>query len=82
MSVLSQIKDGREAWAEFFAGVTGVFESNESSWPLVVAVVAVVLVMWLNVCFARWLVRRFWPDRSGVSPRGGRRRYRRTRSAG
>jgi hypothetical protein len=65
-ALLGQITDGRSAWAEFYDGVTAVFDANESSLPAIGLAVLVLVVMVLNVRLARWVVRRWW----GGSRRG------------
>ena len=67
-STLGQITDGQAAWDQFISGVQQTFERNASSLPVLGAVVALVLVMWLNLRLARWIVR-VWDGRGRASPR-------------
>jgi len=57
-NLLGQITDGQAAWDQFISGVQQTFEKNASGVPILVAVVVVVLVLWLNLRLARWIVRR------------------------
>ena len=68
--VVGQISDGRSAWAEFYEGVTGAFEANESALPIIGLVLLVLLVMALNVRFARWLARRWGGTRGRARGEG------------
>ena len=69
-ALLGQITDGRSAWAEFYDGVTAVFEGNESSLPAIGLGVLVLVVLVLNVRLARWIVRRWWGGSGGKADRG------------
>ena len=55
-NLLGQITDGQAAWDQFISGVQQTFEKNASGVPILVAVVVVVLVLWLNLRLARWIV--------------------------
>lgn len=76
MTTPTTITDGKSAWAEFFAGVTETFDANESSLPLVAAAVAVLVVLWLNVRLAKWILRRW--EGQGTPRRAPSRRSRST----
>lgn len=66
---LGQITDGRSAWADFYRGVTGAFEANESALPVIGLVLLAVLVVFLNYRLAVWLARKW--SRKGGEGRGG-----------
>ncbi len=68
--MLSQITDGKAAWAEFLSGVERAFESNAQTFPVLVAIVVIALIIWLDLRLARILARRLGRSQK---PKGSRK---------
>lgn len=67
--MLGEISDGRAAWAEFFTGLQDTLDRNAEALPVIGIVFVVLLVVWLDVRLARWLIggRRGDHDKSAES---------------
>lgn len=55
--------DGVESWAAFVQSVRQTLTDEGSRWPVLAGLLGVVLVLWLNLRLARWLMARW--ERSG-----------------
>ena len=58
-------RDGVESWAAFVQSVRQTLTEEGNRWPVLAGLLGAVLLLWLNLRLARWLMACWERSRSG-----------------